>query len=186
MSKEEKKWRRDEQNNARNKARWLDIINEQKNQSPVKEITITVEWRRNRRWGFNPHATAQVRYHNGMSAMSDGFTCSGCGYDKASTVVAEVFNKYLLYKIWNKPLRQCQRSDNWQKKRKAPYGIVRTSIKKDWGIMEYCSFSGGIGISCYFDIAKWMGGEFKTIAFGNTFDVYQYIDKVRKPKKGDK
>jgi hypothetical protein len=28
------------------------------------------------------------------------FRCSGCGYDKTSTVVAEAFNQYLLYKLW--------------------------------------------------------------------------------------
>ena len=48
-----------------------------------------------------------------------------------------------------------------------PYGI-RVSDEK------YTHFNGGVGMSCYYRIAEFLGGKLERIASGNTFDVYLF------------
>lgn len=74
----------------------------EKNQRHVKSLTITIEWKRSYTWGMNPNASVEVEYASGDSRFyhDSGFKASGCGYDKESTVIAEIFNKYLKYKLW--------------------------------------------------------------------------------------
>lgn len=153
-----------------------EIIDEQ-NQSPVKEMLITIEWKRSRTWGANPHCQAKISFHNGDFKHSPIYTTSGCGYDKTSTVVADVFNTYMKYKLWNKFIEQCKRADyNWKELGGAPYGINAGIWETDCGPIEYRYFGGGIGISCYKEIGEFIGGKFETIANGKTFDVFKYID----------
>ena len=161
-----------------------------KNQRPVKEITISIEWKKSRVWNSNPHATADVTYSKPNSSGSmferaEGFACSGCGYDKESTVIAQVFNRFLSYKLYGK-IKKLQK--HWDKEtgktsKVYPYGI---SIRKHkaWvkdtgekiGPREYRYFDGGIGTNCYYDISKAIGGKFEKIASGKAFDVYKYTD----------
>lgn len=148
-------------------------IEAEKNQKPVKRIEITIEWKRSKIWGSNPHAEARVSFHDGTFEYSDGYTASGCGYDKQSTVVAEIFNKYLKYKLWNKTIEECKRNDrDWKGSKQAPYGIWADIYE---GI-ESRGFSGGIGTSCYVAISEFIGGQFKTIASGKSFDVFEYSE----------
>lgn len=151
-------------------ARELKKIEAEKNQKPVKELTISIEWKKSRTWGGNPHATAIVYYHDGTAERRDGYTASGCGYDKASTVVAEIFDDFLKYKLWRKLPEEKKYWIN-QEKRAEPYGVV---IRDD---MRY--FSGGIGMSCFPAISEFIGGKFETVASGNSFDVYKYTDNEK-------
>jgi hypothetical protein len=144
-------------------------IEDERGQRPVESITISIEWKKSRMWGSNPHATAEVRYR-GESYPSyerrDGFTCSGCGYDKESTVVSEIYNEFLKYKLWQFSLNAENRIEG------APYGVSSGQYEGN----EYRYYSGGIGTNCYHAISAFIGGQFKTVASGNTFDVFEYKD----------
>jgi hypothetical protein len=129
----------------------------EKNQPEVKKLVITIEWKKSRTYGMNPHATAQVYFHNREPIRQSGFTCSGCGYDKESTVIADIFNTFLKYKLYDKKIAR----------RKQPYGM-RVDRKY---------YDGGIGTDCFYAISKTIGGEFNSVAHGETFNVYEYIDK---------
>lgn len=156
-------------------AKELARIDSERNQRPVKELTITIEWKKSRMWGANPHASASVRFHNGSYDSKDGYTASGCGYDKESTVIAAVFDDFLLYKLWSKvpdELTRAERDSQWKVEGKAPYGIRAGSYE---GI-DYRGYSGGIGTNCYYNISEYIGGKFERIASGKTFDVYRYTD----------
>ena len=68
-------------------------------------IEIAIEWKKNRWYGYNPHA----------SIVTPGGTyrahVSGCGYDKASAVVGQVLNMYpgalaIIYDTMEKALAQ--------------------------------------------------------------------------------
>jgi hypothetical protein len=152
----------------------------EQNQRPVKELKITIEWAKSRMWGSNPHAEAHVIFHKdneiGMKSLSQGgYSCSGCGYDKESTVIASIFNDFLKYKLWKKTIEDSKGGEGGKMGEyhgKAPYGI-RASKHED---IEYRGFSGGIGTNCYYSIAEFIGGKFERIASGKTFDVYRYID----------
>lgn len=54
-------------------------------------IYIIVEWKQNRTWGNNPHATVNV--HTTSSPETYTGKASGCGYDKRSTAVSNALNQ---------------------------------------------------------------------------------------------
>lgn len=132
-------------------------ILEEKNQPEVASIYIAIEWVRSSTWGSNPHATATVEYKDGGI---DTFSarCSGWGYDKQSTVVAELLNKVLKYKLW-------------QLNSKPPYGVaIRPNNRY---------FEGGVGMSCYTgsnpenSVIAAIGGIIKCVANSKRFDAWQ-------------
>ena len=137
-------------------------IENEKNQKPTSEITFTIEWKKSRIWGYNPKLECLVTFKDGSNEHSPIYTASGCGYDKESTVIASAFNDFLKYKLWGFSYRKLK-SD------KKPYGI--NAYHKN-----HRSFAGGIGIDCYYDISKFIGGKFEKLAHGKTFDVYKYTD----------
>ena len=129
----------------------------------IKTLTISIEWKKSSMWGMNPHATAEVTHFDGTYETKTGYKASGCGYDKASTVVAAICNDFLL--------------DRLKKKRtttKHPYGIYCSKDRR--------SFNGGVGMACYIDIARFLGGRFEILASGQTFDVYRITFKGVKCK----
>lgn len=151
----------EERRKAREELKEIARIEAEKNQRPVKSIIITIEWAKSKMWGSNPRCQAEVEYKesdrlNGKFERSPIFRCSGCGYDKESTVIADVFNKYLKYKLY-------KLSDTTN----LPYGIYLGKEK---------FYNGGIGTNCYYKISEAIGGKFEHIARGRTFDVYKYID----------
>lgn len=143
-----------------------------KNQREIQELTITVEWKKSNTWGMNPHASVNVVYKAGQERYTrdEGFKASGCGYDKESTVIAEIFNKYLRYKLFKLDLT------------KAYHGSLdnRATQTLPYGIANYpnCTphYAGGVGTSCYYDISKAIGGTFENVANGKNFGVFKYTD----------
>jgi hypothetical protein len=131
-------------------------IEAEKNQKHVKSINFSIEWKKSRMWGANPHLTTNVIFKDGTREQSQ-HTAGGCGYDKESTVIADAFNLFLKYKLH-------EENENLS----TPYGIY---IKSDWK-----HFSGGIGTNCYYKIAEAINGKFEHIASGKTFDVFKYTD----------
>ena len=121
-----------------------------KNQKPVKEIRISIEWKKSRMWGHNPHLDAYIIHEDGSSS---NFTsrASGYGYDKESQVIADCFNNSLAYKLF-------ELGEDTQ----LPYGIY----------IKHPHYSGGIGTNCYYDISKAIGFEFKKVASGKTYDAF--------------
>lgn len=77
-------------------------IEAEKNQKPVAKIIVNIEWKKSHMWGNNPNCDAKIYFKDGSFERSPIFKCSGCGYDKESTVIADVFNSYLKYKLWQK------------------------------------------------------------------------------------
>lgn len=162
---------------ARTEQKELLEIEAQKNQKAVKELVITIEWRKSYTWGNNPHAEAEVTYKDGTFERRDGYTCSGCGYDKESTVIAEIFNDFLRYKLYQK--HNLASTINGEKTNH-PYGVYyyggELGEKHESGYIGMPSFNGGVGTSCYYKIGEFIGGKFENVASGKTFDVFKYID----------
>ena len=150
--------RQEAKKQAKEKAR----IEREQSQKPVNKIIICIEWKKSRMWGSNPTAEARV-FHKDGSISYGVAKCSGCGYDKESTTIAQIFNDFLKYKLYGEFVPVERNRENG-----LPYGIY---------LGQYRHFSGGIGTNCYYDIAKAIGGEFKHIASGKTFDVYEYTEQ---------
>lgn len=141
----------------------LDRQTAERNQKPVESLTISIEWKKSRMWGNNPHAEVAVNFQDGTFERRDGYTASGCGYDKESTVIAAIFNDFLKYKLY-------QELDG-----NPPYGMYY----KVPGQPSFRSYNGGVGTSCYYRIAEFIGGTFENLASGKAFDVYKYTDKPK-------
>lgn len=154
---------------ARKAAKEAARIEAERNQKPVQSIDISIEWRKSRTWGSNPYLEAFVVFKDG-SGQRLNFTCSGCGYDKESTVIADVFNTVLKYKLWQLSNEQVKGGNGSFDSGAAPYGI------HSYNDGNYRYFGGGIGTNCYYDIAKYIGGKFERVASGKTYDAYKYTD----------
>lgn len=173
MTEEERTARRAARKAERAIQKKIDIINWEKNQRPVKRMTITIEWRKSRTWGMNPHASVHVEHHDGTWSRGEGYTCGGCGYDKESTVVAMIFNAFLKYELWRKDAPHDRRYVYKENENGVPYGIS-AGVDEE---IPYVGYSGGVGMSCYPRIAEYIGGELTTITSTKTVDVYVYEDK---------
>lgn len=159
LTAEQKEANKEARREARQEAKRNAQIESEKNQKPVKEIDITIEWKRSRTWGNNPHAEVRVYFQDGTFEFRDGYTASGCGYDKESTVIAAIFNDFLKYKLYQ------------ELQGEAPYGMYYKRPNDDWK-----SYNGGVGVGCYYRIAEFIGGKFENLASGKTFDAYKYTD----------
>lgn len=161
---------------ARDEAKELARIESERNQPAVKEITISIEWKKSRTWGSVPHARADVTFKDNTAGeygtgfyRQGGYTAGGCGYDKESTVIAQIFNQFLRYKLWLLSDEAIKGGNGSNDAGSAPYGIHHY---RD----NYRTFGGGIGTNCYYRIAEYIGGKFEHIASGKTFDVYKYTE----------
>lgn len=136
--------------------------------SDLTSITINVEWKKNRTWGYNPTARTIVRssqYFNNSQG-----TASGCGYDKESAAIAEALNQSDILK-------------------KALYTLKAKNINKPnrdlfgygsgYSFLPY--FEGGVGVSCYYRIFESIGFKMTKIGWGDSFDCYS-IEANNKPK----
>lgn len=159
----EKEARKLQRQTEREAAKTTARIESEKNQKPVASITLSIEWKRSAMWGNNPRLTAQVEFKDGTSTQSV-YSCSGCGYDKESTVIADAFNGYLKYKLHTITNGEAA---------KHPYGMYTNT--------EHKHYSGGIGTDCYYAISEFIGGGFERIATGKKFDVYKYTDAPTTP-----
>jgi hypothetical protein len=167
MTIEEKRERTEARTAARQAAKEAARIESERGQRPVDTIAISIVWSKSRMWGSNPHAEVVVEYKDGHYTRKSGYTASGCGYDKESTVIADIFNDFLRYKLWAMPIDKVKRVNGGP----APYGI---SVNGE----DYRGYSGGIGTNCYYRIAEYVGGTFEHVASGKSFDVYRYTDRT--------
>jgi len=169
LSKEQKEANKIERARLKAEAKTQARIEAEKSQRPVKELTISIEWKKSYMWGSNPKAEIRVSYHDGGYDYKDGYTASGCGYDKESTVIAQIFNEFLKYKLWNLTPEQRQGGNGSGSIGNAPYGIHVYSDNNP-------HYGGGIGTNCYYRIGTYIGGKFEHIASGKTFDAYKWTD----------
>jgi hypothetical protein len=138
-----------------------------KAQPKLESLTITIEWKKSRMWGMNPHATGEARTTEGMRLVGTA-TASGCGYCKRSTVIADLFNLFLRHKLYDSAVLKRLALEK-------PYGISLTTDEN-----KYLSrFDGGIGEDCYSDISKAIGGAWKRLANTGNVDVYEYRENQK-------
>ncbi|MBR1619324.1 hypothetical protein IJ674_05470 [bacterium] len=105
-----------------------------------------IDWNRNATWGNCPKGS----YRNGH-AFTDYRSVTGCGYDKLSTLTANMFNddKYLISFI----LDYCEKHNitNDNIRERLGYGIRLSTISN----LPY--FEGAVGVECHINILKRLG-----------------------------
>lgn len=137
-------------------------VEEVKAQPKLESLTITIEWKKSRMWGSNPHATGEARTTEGMRLVGTA-TASGCGYCKRSTVIADLFNQFLRHKLYDSAVLA-------RLAIKKPYGMSFPKNGQKW----LPCFEGGIGEGCYRQISEAIGGAWECVAYTDNVEVYQY------------
>lgn len=128
-------------------------IEADKNQKPVNYITFAIEWNKT----GHLTCTAWVNYTDG-TAQQIITKAGGWGYCKESTVISNIFNASLKYKLY-------QLMPNTTKD-SLPYGLYNFDGRY--------SFAGGVGTSCYYSISEFIGGRLERVASGKTFDAFKF------------
>jgi hypothetical protein len=131
----------------------------------VTRLSISVEWHKSRTWGNCPTARFSCHFADG-TYTSGSESCSGCGYDKESTVIARIFDRCVSGMLWRKSQKRGGMKDK-------PYGI-----HTGW----FVSFDGGVGTNCYVRITEWLGGKWERTASGSTYDNYVVTFPTKKQK----
>ena len=129
----------------------------------VLRLRIHVQWKRSATWGRNPHAHYSCHFQDGTYTSGEE-TCSGCGYDKESTVIASIFDHCVSGMLWRKTRKKSSLKNK-------PYGIYM-------GRFPY--FDGGIGTNCYITITKWLGGKWERVDYGKDYDSYEITFPAKK------
>jgi len=137
------------------------------------EISIDVQWAKNRTWGANP--TADIRTVDGWFSGH----ASGCGYDKQSAAVAAALNqspavRKVLYTAAEKALASGEAF------KRLSSGVVSWGDVLGYGsgyaVLPY--FEGGVGVSCFWSIFKDCGFSVRSVASGRMYDVYMVERKA--------
>ena len=131
-----------------------EILQAIRKQRKVKRLDIIISWSRGSMQAMQSQAEANIQYIDGYGSITTSKT-SGWGYDKESTTMAEILNDTIRYMIIDK-----------KENKKAPYGVT---IQND---IFNNRFNGGVGVSCYYSIIKYLGGTFKNTINTKTSNVY--------------
>lgn len=131
--------------------------------SDIKRFYFDVTWKKSRYWGYCPRAEWECWLVDGTYLHGTEYA-SGCGYDKLSQVLADAFNKVGKGMAWRKR----------NSRKAAPYGIRHVGKGADKGYLPY--FEGGIGASCYYKIAEYLGGKMEWHE-GKTWDSFIFTFK---------
>lgn len=122
----------------------------------IKCLEVKMVYRKSRTWGCIPTAYYTVEFDDNKRTGGKSSSQTGCGYDKTSCALAEVFNDVARGMAYRK-----------RKKKEKPYGIGI-----DLNDLPY--FEGGVGESCYFKIAKFLGLKKIVVHRGNAEDFYTF------------
>ena len=140
--------------NEKNRARYLEKLDRAEAAEPLNSATIVVDWTRSRTWGWNPTATVTCNSDYNRQTKD---SASGCGYDKESAAICGAFNA--------NPSIMRALYEHAEQGRKFPYSV------NTYAGIPY--FDGGCGVSCNYSVFKAMGYKFTDIAHSRTgADVY--------------
>ena len=133
----------------------------------LAEISINVQWNKNRTWGANP--TAEIRTADGWFS---GYA-SGCGYDKESAAVASAMNqsaavRKVIYKAAEQALASGQAFKRLSSGRVPWHDVL--GYGSGYSVLPH--FEGGVGVSCFWEIFKRCGFSSRCVASGKIYDVY--------------
>lgn len=148
----------------------------------LDNVSISVEWKRNATWGYNPTATVTI-YAGGQWTQYTG-TASGCGYDKRSAAVGAALNQSasilkMLYTAKEKALATMEPEKIEAAKKGYIFGSEtnRNFIHygAGYGVLPY--FEGGVGIVEFYGVFRVCGYAIKN-QHETKYTDYYYFEKV--------
>lgn len=128
----------------------------------LEEVTISVEWVRNRTWGNNPTATVTIKAGGNYSTFTG--SASGCGYDKLTSAIGAALNQSrsvlrMLYQAKESAMERMTPAEIRAQKNGYSFGSEsnRNFIHygAGYGVLPY--FDGGVGISSFYGVFEACG-----------------------------
>lgn len=131
----------------------------------VHTVSIEVEWKRSRTWGYNPHASVVINRQNRYFGSA-----SGCGYDKRTAAVGAALNQSavilrMLYQAKEKAL-----AEGWRPDGRVGSNAGCIHYGAGYGTLPY--FEGGVGMSSFEGVFNACGLKMTHIADGRHYDHY--------------
>lgn len=109
----------------------------------VKAITIFIEWKKSRTWGYNPTVIARVETENSIEKYTG--TASGCGYDKRSAAVADALNKCPAVMKALYSAKEAALANGWKPSNESGSNASCIEYGAGYGALPY--LEGGVGMS---------------------------------------
>lgn len=133
----------------------------------VHTVSIEVEWKRSRTWGYNPHASVVINHQNRYFGSA-----SGCGYDKRTAAVGEALNQSAVIKRMLYLEKEKALAEGWR-----PDGGVGNNAGcihygAGYGTLPY--FEGGVGMSSFEGVFNACGLKLTHVADGRYYDHYVF------------
>lgn len=151
----------------------LERLTNAENAEDVESVSISVEWKRSKIWGYNPTATATIttKTHRERYTAS----ASGCGYDKLTAAVGAALNqsasiKKMLYTAKEKSL-----SEHYTEFKQTESNREFIHYGAGYGVLPY--FEGGVGMTSFYGVFEKCG--YKCTASNETKHTnFYYFEKV--------
>lgn len=141
----------------KNQAAKLEKLETVENTAAAQYITINVEFKRSKTWGYNPFAEVYAAgVYNGHA--------SGCGYDKESAAVAEALNSApeVLRVLYDLKENGLEKGLSDESKTACTGHDNRSIIGYGAGYDVLPRFEGGVGVECFLAIFKKAGYKVDT------------------------
>lgn len=143
----------------------------------VKSVDISIIWKRNRIWGYNPTATVNV--HTSAGTFTATGTASGCGYDKRTAAVGSALNeidaiKKMLCECKENAIKAGKKSENTLEINSASNAAL-IAYGAGYGAIPY--FEGGIGMSSFECVFNACGFVLDHIHETDSTDYYFFTKK---------
>ena len=147
----------------------------------LQSVSISVEWKRNPTWGYNPTATVTV--HAGNEWKQYTGTASGCGYDKRTAAVGAALNQSravlkMLYTAKEKALSEFTAEQIAQTRK---HGVESNAnfihYGAGYGVLPY--FEGGVGMNSFRGVFEACGFKCTADTGTKTSDFYHFEKEAR-------
>lgn len=142
----------------------------------VESVSIRVEWKRNRTWGYNPTATVIINHANRYTG-----TTSGCGYDKLTAAIGGALNQSAVIRkmLYTKKESALQAGYAPKKAGSAPESNRECiAYGAGYGTLPY--FEGGVGMSSFVAVFEACGMKLQEFMQPDKGAHFYYFEKGAK------
>lgn len=143
----------------------------------VESVSICVEWKRNRTWGYNPTATVIINQANRYTGSA-----SGCGYDKLTAAIGEALNQSAVIRkmLYTKKESALQAGYDPETGKKYGPESNRECIAYGAGYGTLPYFEGGVGMSSFEAVFNACGLKMTHCDCSGKYADYYYFEKGKK------
>lgn len=140
----------------------------------IETVSIRVEWKKSRVWGYNPTATVIINQANRYTGSA-----SGCGYDKLTAAIAEALNQSAVIRKMLYTKKENALQAGYDPETGKTYGPESNggciAYGAGYGTLPY--FEGGVGMSSFVSVFEACGMKAKIRDESGKYMDYYFFEK---------